>query len=236
MTKKQKKEIIVETAFKPNEKGISEWKSREFIQTNYSELKLSDNGNSRNGVFFTVDKYIWDAKRLNDKPRGKVLALRLVGFSEYKSDKRPIRKDIKNDLLEKFKNCIHCGNHKDLCIDHKNDMYNDKRVLDKETQDISDFQVLCNKCNKDLKHQVNEKEKKEGRIHSVKDLNLSAFAFDNFEYPWEKAIRVYNKNDVNCKIYSYWYDIEEFHRRRNIFVYITRSINSYILRKVKLTP
>ena len=214
---------------------MSEWKSREFLQTNYPELKFSNNGNSRNGVWFGVDKYIWDPEGLKNNPRGKVLALRLLGFSENKSIRRPIRKDIKNVLLEKFKNCIHCGNHKDLCIDHKNDMYNDKRVLNEKTQNISDFQVLCNKCNKDLKHQVNEKEKKEGRIHSVKDFNLSAFASDNFEYPWEKAIRVYDENDINCKIYSYWYDIYEFHRKRNIFVYI-RSINNCILKKVKLIP
>ena len=39
-------------------------------------------------------------------------------------------------------------------------MYNDKRVLNKELQVEEDFQVLCNKCNKDLKHQINVTRKK----------------------------------------------------------------------------
>lgn len=237
MPRKQKKEEIVEKIFKPNEiTGISEWKSREFIQTNHPELKFGDNGNIRHGICFGIDKYTWEIERLNNKPRGKVLKIRTFGFSKNKLDGRPIRKEITDKLLIDFKNCRHCGNHKDLCIDHKNDMYNDNRVLNEKTQDISDFQVLCNKCNKDLKHQVNVKEKKEGKIHSVKDFNLSSFAFDNFEYPWEKVIRIYDENDVNCKMYSYWYDVDEFNRKRNIFVNITRPINNYILKKVKLIP
>jgi len=235
MPRKQKKEEIIDLVFQPNkETGRSEWITRVFIQTNYPELKFGDNGNIRHGICFGVDKYKWEIGRLNDKPNGKVLQMRTVGFSKNILDGRPINKKIRNKLLQDFKNCRHCGNHKDLCIDHKNDMYNDKRVLNETTQTIDDFQVLCNKCNKDLKHQLNVKEKKEGKIHSVKDLNLSTFTFDNFEYPWEKGIRIYNENDVNCKIYSYWYDIDEFNRKRNIFVNVTISINNYILKKVKL--
>ena len=235
MPRKQKKEEIIDLVFQPNkETGRSEWITRVFIQTNYQELKFGDNGNIRHGICFGVDKYKWEIERLNDKPNGKVLQMRTVGFSKKILDGRPINKKIRNKLLQDFKNCRHCGNHKDLCIDHKNDMYNDKRVLNETTQTIDDFQVLCNKCNKDLKHQLNVKEKKEGKIHSVKDFNLSTFTFDNFEYPWEKGIRIYNENDVNCKIYSYWYDIDEFNRKRNIFVNVTRSINNYILKKVKL--
>jgi hypothetical protein len=239
MPRTKKNEKIIEEIFQPDEEtGISEWKSREFIQTNHRELKFQDNGNIRHGICFGVDKYKWEIKRLNDKPRGKVLKFRTLGFSKNKLDGRPIRKEIRDKLLIDFKNCRHCGNHKDLCIDHKNDMYNDKRVLDKTTQTKDDFQVLCNKCNKDIKHPANEKEKKEGKIHSVKDLNLSPFKLDNFEYPWEKGIRIYDEKDrnCNCKMYSYWYDVDEFHRKRNIFVLFTRTINNNILRKVKLIP
>ena len=64
-------------------------------------------------------------------------------------------------------------------------------------------------------------------------MKLNLFSNDKFEYPWEKCIRKYNINDVNCKIYSYWYDVDEFIRKREIFVMITRPINRYILRKVK---
>tara|TARA_Y100000389_G_C17422002_1_gene497276 strand:+ start:128 stop:832 length:705 start_codon:yes stop_codon:yes gene_type:complete len=230
----QKKEEIIEGIFKPNkETGISEWITREFIQTNYPRL-MGNNGNFRRGICFGVHKYKWEMSRLNNKSTNKVLKIRTIGYYKNEVYKRPINKEFRIKLFKLYKSCIHCGNHKELCIDHKNDMYNDKRVLNEKTQTISDFQVLCNKCNKDLKHQANVKEKKEGKIHSVKDFNLSAFSFDNFEYPWERGIRIYDETDISCKMYSYWYDIEEFHRKRDIFVMITRSINRYILKKVKL--
>ena len=39
--------------------------------------------------------------------------------------------------------CIVCGSASDIVIDHKNDLYNDPRVLNSDTQVPDDFQTLC---------------------------------------------------------------------------------------------
>lgn len=224
--------LLVEEIFNPEQKtGISEWKTIEEI--NKTNLKLGNNGNIRQNTPWS-DKYIWEIKRKNNKPRGTPIAFRTTGFSSNKINKRPISKNIRKSLLKKFSNCLHCGNHKDLCIDHKNDMYNDPEVLNTATQKEKQFQVLCNKCNKDLKHQANEKEKKTGKLHRVKDLGSAIFRNDKFDYPWEKGLTEYNEQNKSCKMYTYWYDIEEFHRKRDIFITITRPLNIIIKNKIKI--
>lgn len=223
---------LVEIIFKPDEKtGISKSITRDEI--NKTELKLGDNGNIRRDTPWS-NKYKWEIKRKNNKPRGRPIAFRTIGFSDDMVKNRHISNNIRNNLLKKYSNCLHCGNHKDLCIDHKNDMYNDPQVLNSTTQKETDFQVICNKCNKDLKHQANEKEKKTGKLYSVKNLNLAIFKNDNFDYPWEKGLTEYNEQDKNCKMYTYWYDIEEFCRKRDIFITITKPLNLIIKKKIKI--
>lgn len=214
--------------FKPNEVGFSHWISRDAIDM--SPLQLGDNGNIRQGTPWT-DHYIWEIKRMNNKERGKPIAFRTVGFMQDKIKKRPIRTDIRKELLEKTPRCLHCGTDKTLVIDHKNDMYNDDRVLDKDAQSSSDFQVLCDKCNNDLKHNAHEKEKRTGKLHLAKYLQLPALAFDDV-YPWEVAVKNYNATDIHCKMYTYWFDVEEFWRRRNIYIHITKHINAQIKSKL----
>ena len=58
---------------------------------------------------------------------------------------RPIRIDIRKALSKCP--CAHCGSSAGVVIDHKNDMYNDPRVLCVKTQFLSDFQALCTHCN-----------------------------------------------------------------------------------------
>jgi hypothetical protein len=233
MSRTKQNEILVGEIFKPDiETGESEWVDR--VEIDKTGLKLGRNGNIRQNTPWT-DKYCWEVERNNNKPTGKPLRFRTTGFSNKKIKKHPIRGDIRVNLLEKYK-CLHCGTHTNLIIDHKNDMYNDDRVLEKETQSEGDFQVLCNKCNKDLKHQVNVREKKTGKLHLVRELNIFPFIKDTFDYPWEKCIRNYDESIEYCKMYTYWYDVEEFNRKRDIFVTVTRPINRYILIKVKLVP
>ena len=76
-----------------------------------------------------------------------------------KRDMHPINKQIRHELMDEYKCCINCGNHKNLIIDHKNDMYNDSKVLSIDTQNKDDFQVLCNKC-KDLKSNIAHRSEK----------------------------------------------------------------------------
>jgi len=58
---------------------------------------------------------------------------------------RPIAPKIKAHF--KGACCVHCGRTNRVEIDHKNDLYNDARVHDIETQQVTDFQPLCNTCN-----------------------------------------------------------------------------------------
>jgi 5-methylcytosine-specific restriction endonuclease McrA len=218
---------LVETIFTPdNETGVSDWKTREEIDV--TGLRLGNNGNIRYGKPWS-NKYEWEIERVNNKPRGKPLRFRTIGFSREKFKSRPIRDDIRKGLLKNNKTCCHCGAHKDLCIDHKNDMYNDDRVLNKETQSADDFQVLCNRCNKDYKHQANEREKKTRIVHSIKDLNLMPYSNDKFIYPWESAIKKYDESDINCKIYTYWYDVDNY-KSRYIWFLKLRYVNSELIR------
>ena len=58
---------------------------------------------------------------------------------------RPISPLISKQI--KKHNCVVCGSTSNIICDHKNDMYNDKFVLILNTQQIEDFQSLCNHCN-----------------------------------------------------------------------------------------
>lgn len=228
MSRSKNNEILADEIFKPNqETGISDWKTRDELDK--TNLKLCNNGNIRQNTPWT-DKYKWQIKRQNDKPRGKVLALRTIGFSDDKLQTRHIGNKIRDNFDLKNSSCLHCGSSSNLCIDHKNDMYNDPRVLDTDTQEEEDFQILCNKCNTD-KHQANEIEKKTRKLYSVKKLGLASLKSDNFDYPWEKCLTEYDETDKECKMYTYWYDIDEFYRKRDIFKIYTRPLNAYIKKK-----
>lgn len=131
---------------------------------------------------------------------------------------RPISEQIKKKTAENP--CVVCGTHKTVC-DHKNDLYNDERVLSKQTQELSDFQPLCEHCNLQ-KRQVQKTEKRMGRIYSAK--NIPRYKVLPFEFPWEK--KVFDTKDPRCKDDTYWYDPIEFDLK--IFCY-----TSYVLPIVK---
>lgn len=119
---------------------------------------------------------------------------------------RPIKKEI----LEKIKNnkCIVCGSTTELVCDHKNDLYNDIRVLNIKTQLLEDFQCLCNHCNL-LKRQNCKDEIKNQKLYSAK--NLPIYNIYNFNFPWE--FYNFDLNNINCKKESFWYDPIEFNKK-----------------------
>lgn len=123
---------------------------------------------------------------------------------------RPIRNDIKKYI--KQRSCVSCGSSSDIICDHKNDMYNDKRVLDIQRQTLEDFQPLCNHCNLQ-KRQVYKNEVKQQKLYSAK--NIDKYKVYNFDFPWEKKIFdlsvPFNKKD------TYWYDPVEFNRKLQIY-------------------
>src|SRR5210317_1518652 len=140
--KLSKKQLEVVRVFNPNKKGISKWITKKELSNN-NILNWGNNGISRHGVFFNDNRYKWE----KFPEKGKIEKIRTKGLSDtymFKND-RPIRNDIHK--YHKNKGCVVCGSTSDLVTDHKNDLYNDSRVLNTKTQTIDDFQCLCNHCN-----------------------------------------------------------------------------------------
>jgi hypothetical protein len=126
-------------------------------------------------------------------------------------DTRPIREDIL--LAIKKMACVSCGSHSDIVCDHKNDFYNDPRVLNRATQVLDDFQSLCTHCNLQ-KRQICKREKETGVLYSAKQ--IPKYAMFDFEFTWEK--KKFDLSDKDCKKGTYWYDPIEF--SRNIYMYM----------------
>lgn len=130
--------------------------------------------------------------------------IKIFGLKENDTG-RPIRKDI-IDFYKKVP-CCACGKFSDLVCDHKNDLYNDKRVLDAKTQTVDDFQSLCNQCNLQ-KRQVSKKAKETGQRYSAQNIPcLSVYGVDFISGGFEFDI-----SDVNAMVGTYWYDPIAFHK------------------------
>lgn len=147
-----------------------------------------------------------------------------VHSKRVNNQKRPIRKSIHKEITSL--SCVVCGTQNTIC-DHKNDLYNDVRVLNLETQLISDFQPLCNHCNLQ-KRQICKIEKQTNNIYSAK--NIQRYKVYPFEFPWEK--KVFDINDINCKDGTYWFDPIEFDKKIYYYsVYVIPFINEIKYKK-----
>lgn len=148
--------------------------------------------------------------------KNSIIGIMIHSINDNK-ETRPISSKIKREL--KNKGCTMCGSHNETVIDHKNDLYNDKKVLNVNDQTVDDFQILCNHCNL-LKRQISIDEKKNKKIYSAK--NLDRFQIYDFEFPWEKIyFDVTNKDIKNC---SLWYDPIEFQRKIRFYELYTLPI------------
>lgn len=221
--KKTPKQLAIDEVFKPDKDGLSEWITREVIQLN-KHLDWGKNGLFRHGIPFGDNRYIWEKKG-----KQKIIALKLNGFNNDKIDKskRPIGKSI--NKYYKTQNCVVCGSNSDLVVDHKNDLYNDTRVLDIKRQNLEDFQCLCNHCNLQ-KRQISKKEKEEQKLYSAK--NILTFKILPFDFPWEK--KIFDKEDIDCKKDTYWYDPIEFMNKIYLYSSYRIPINDMIKKNVKL--
>jgi hypothetical protein len=137
--------------------------------------------------------------------------------------KHPINKNIIKLITSK--SCIICGSNTEIICDHKNDLYNDNRVLNINTQNINDFQPLCNHCNLQ-KRQICKDEIKNNKLYSAK--NIERYKQYLVEFGWEK--KAFDLNDINCKVDTYWYDPIEFERK--IYLYITYILP--IIKEIKI--
>jgi hypothetical protein len=169
------------------------------------------------------NKYL---KTPNVKKSGIIGIFVYYEITDEDRNKRPIREDIAKKV--KSQPCVSCGSRSALVCDHKNDLYNDKRVLNKDTQVEDDFQCLCNHCNLQ-KRQVCITEKKNKKLYSAK--NIPQHQVNDFDFPWEK--KAYNENDKNLKEGTFWHDPVEFNRKVKLYSRVTIPIITEIKRKVQ---
>ena len=228
---------IFEKLFTPDKDGKTKRILREDLHN--TRIALTNNGNIRYNrpPWDIKGKYLYDI----EKEGNKVIAITAIGFNNLETNNHPISTATK-EYFKNYEYCLNCGTHSNLVIDHKNDLYNNKRILDTKSQKFDDFQRLCNKCNNHLKHSTHERERKSGKLHKAKD--VGKFLRDNFEYPWEKGLTEYKEKDNNknkiwiqeerhcCKYYSYWYDIEAFENKREWYL-LLRKVNLEIIKKNK---
>ena len=190
------------SVFKPNLQGVSEWLTREELQQ-AGVLSHKTNGLFRHGVAFGRPEFKW----LKEPQRGPIKKIRIDGYSNNgKEMGRPIRKDIREELLSKYPRCIVCGCSNSLIIDHKNDLYNDPRVLNSETQVKDDFQVLCNHCNLQ-KRQVSVRTRSSGKRQPASQ--ISSVAIFGYDFIDNRGTDLDIK-DPTAMVGTYWYDPIEF--------------------------
>ena len=200
MSKSTKYQKVLEI-FKPDEvTGISPWRTRQQIED--GGMKFTGNGETRQGCFKGVQQFLWEFKRHNGKSTGKLEEIRTVGFNTEKTDTRPIGKKIRDFYRNSC--CVVCGTQ-EIIIDHKNDLYNDPRVLNVETQTVEDFQPLCNACNL-RKRQVCKKSKELGKRHRATSIPmLKIFGVDFIE-----GDETLDLENPNAMVGTYWYDPVRF--------------------------
>lgn len=198
----------VQVLFQPDENGFSRWVSREELDA--SDLNFSNNGNSRHGIFFGVNEYIWEVDRGLQR---RVERLRLGGLNPEISiqQNRPIRNDIHAALRDAPDvRCVVCGSTSSLVTDHKNDLYNDPCVLIAEIQIVDDFQVLCTHCNLQ-KRQIAAWTRDTGRRYGATQIpHLAPFGID-----FTEGDETYDPNDINAMRGTFWYDPVDFMKKLN---------------------
>lgn len=194
--KLSKKQKYVDEIFIPDKNGISKWITREELKN--TPLKLSNNGNCRHGKFFNDCRFIWEKKIVNRS----VASIRTNGYDIFNNEninKRQIKKFIKDYHYKS--GCVSCGCKSGLVIDHKNDLYNDPRVLNINTQYISDFQCLCNHCNIQ-KRQICKYTKDNNKRYGATNIpKLKIFGID-----FISGDETFNINDIDSLKGTYWYD------------------------------
>jgi len=200
-TTTKNKQIAVDSVFNPTDQGASEWVARAVWEEN-PLLNWGKNGNCRHGIYFGDKRYIWEARR--DGRSNSVSHLRTTGFSDshLHGASRPVRADIRQTIRQQ--SCCNCGSRTNIEVDHKNDLYNDPRVLNTETQRLEDFQPLCRKCNLS-KREANVKTRSSGRRQGPPASILLALGVN-----FTEGDDTFVSTDVNWYKGTYWGDPTAF--------------------------
>ena len=156
--------------------------------------------------------------RKDGKDKGAIIALQAIPDLEFNpsTSTRSIRDDIRKEILQRP--CVSCGTNSRIEVDHKNDLYNDPRVLCLSTQELNDFQPLCKHCN-DQKRQVIKRTKETGRRYAA--TNIPALA--PFGIDFIKGDETYDPEDIHAMEGTYWYDPVEFATKIKQIIYHASS-------------
>ena len=216
------RELFRGTSLDWGDNGIGDrWVNKKFNYTviyNKKEKQYSENEND------IIPNDCLEVFRKSNKGSG------IIGIFVHSLRKNSITRPIRTDILDKIRSqsCVSCGSNSSIICDHKNDLYNDSSVLILKTQQLDDFQPLCNHCNLQ-KREVLKKEVEKSNLYSAK--NLAKYKLFPFEFPWEK--KLFDKRDKNTKKDTYWYDPVEFNRK--IYIYTTLlAVLKEVKRKTKL--
>ena len=192
------KETSVELGLtKPTNNGAGDRSSLEIFD--FTAIYGNSRAPRRYPVIIDLDET--DLKKIEDFKRSipttsATIGYLIHGYNTDPTSKHPIRKDIRE--YYKGETCVFCIEKGD-CVDHKNDFYNDSRVLVENTQDKSDFQPVCNACNI----------KKRGVCHKTRasgKRSLPPPAIREFGRDFLVGDESFDENDPNALVGSYWYD------------------------------
>jgi 5-methylcytosine-specific restriction endonuclease McrA len=170
--------------------------------TNKIKIKWSCTDTEKQHITELVSKLSFENRR---KTQNSYIGIYSDDKDEDKSN-RGIREDIKKII--RIKPCLHCGKQNDTIVDHKNDLYNDPRVLNMKTQTKDDFQPLCNGCNLIKKAYNIKMLLPGGKRFDALELQLPIIKKLGVSYT--KGNETFNIKDVNTLEGVYWTDIEDF--------------------------
>ena len=176
-----------------------------YLYNNFDEDPKFHNYKSLLEKFITKNNNNNNNKSKNKSNSNKLMYIAYFGINDHNSNvNRPISLEIRKHF--KNKPCVVCGCTNNLVVDHKNDLYDDPRVLNTKTQTIDDFQSLCNGCNL-KKRQVCKKSKETGIRYAATNIpQLKILGIDFIE--GDKYLNI-NEGELGMKG-TYWYDPEEF--------------------------
>jgi len=171
---------------------------------NYTVIYSSKNKDfktySDNDENIDIDK-ITSFRHNNKKATG------IIGIWPHSIKTEKINRSIDQKISSKIKSsiCVLCGSRSQLTCDHKNDLYNDSRVLDKKTQVIDDFQCLCNHCNLQ-KRQISKTSRETKTRYAATNIPM----LKNFGIDFIEGDEKLDFNDKNAMVGTFWYDPVRF--------------------------
>lgn len=133
---------------------------------------------------------------------------RTVEFLQFygKADEIIIDEGIRNDIRSEVcrGRCVNCNRSSDIQCDHKNDLKNDPRVLEKATQRLEDFQPLCRNCNI---------LKREYKVKMLRDNRRIGGTEMGYSIDFIEGDFTLDKENPNWYIGTYWGDCLAFKRK-----------------------